>query len=91
MRIRISTPISARVLTAFSLAFVTWMTTSESAAAAPKARVPAPKILSGFSHSERLSITLAFKTAANKVRNRETCRALFEDLDIDGVEALRRT
>jgi len=50
-----------------------------------------PKILPGFSISEHLSLALAFGTAAKKVQKEESCRALFNDLDLEGIEALRRT
>lgn len=54
-------------------------------------RASRPKIVSGFSSSERLSILLAFGTAAKKVQERQSCRALFEDLDLGGSAALSRT
>lgn len=77
-----------RVFVALSLALALfpWPETSATAAA-----TRSPKILSGFTSSERLSLTLAFGVATTKIRRQPSCNALFEELDLGGLEALNRT
>ncbi len=49
-----------------------------------------PKILSGFSGPELLSLSMAFGVAVRKVQKEPSCRALFDNLELAGAEALAR-
>ncbi len=77
-----------RVLTPLCLALLLFPWLSTPAAAAD---VRSPKILSGFTSSERMSLTVAYGSAAKKIRNLPSCNALFDNLALDGMEALSRT
>ena len=87
MRTRVPTLSDSRPLACFSFALALWLATSTAAAAGASR----PKTLDGFSTSDRLSLSLAFGTAAKKVQKSDTCRALFDGLDFNGAEALERT
>ncbi len=63
------------------------MFTTPATAAGPKS----PKILSGFTSSERMSLMLAFGSATRKIQKQPSCSALFDNLDLKGLEALSRT
>lgn len=63
------------------------MFATPASAAGPKS----PKILSGFTSSERMSLTLAYGSAARKIQKQPSCSALFDNLNLEGMEALSRT
>ncbi len=77
-----------RVLTplCLALALFPWLSTPATAAGNRS-----PKILSGFTSTERMSLTVAYGSAAKKIRNLPSCSALFDNLALDGMEALHRT
>ena len=92
MRARVSTRSRSRALTAISLGVAVCLGSSIAAAAAASPNASSqPRILAGFSTSERLSLRRAFGLAEKKIQKSDRCRVLFDGLEIDGVEALRRT
>lgn len=57
---------------------------------AKKAKVPplAPQVEGRMSANEAFDLKIAYGRAMKKLEKIESCRALFDDLDIDGVQAL---
>ena len=91
MGTRVSTFLSRLCLALLSLVPAIWSGSSAAADDLYEIRQLNPKILPGFSNSERLSLTRAFGAAAKKVQGRQSCRALFEGLDLGGADSLNKT
>ncbi len=56
-----------------------------------KASLRKPKIEKGMSAKDAFALKIAYRGAIKRLEKDESCRALFDDLNLDGLQALGRT